>query len=56
MLWSILQASIVFAVIATNIHWQWIEGNQVPALVGVGLAWIVTWLDVRVRDRIGRFR
>lgn len=32
-----IQASIIFAVIASNIHWQWTE-NPLPAFLGVLLA------------------
>jgi len=43
----------VFAVVASNSHWQWTE-NPLPAVIGVLLAWAVTWAIVAVRDRIGR--
>jgi hypothetical protein len=50
----LLQALIIFAVIASNIHWQWTPNGYLPAGIGVLLAWIVTWLVVSVRDRMSR--
>jgi hypothetical protein len=54
----LLQGLIVFAVVGSNIHWQWTE-NLVPAvlgllLAGLLLAWLVTMVIVTVRDHIGR--
>jgi hypothetical protein len=43
----------VFSVVASNSHWQWTE-NPLPAVIGVLLAWAVTWAIMTVRDRIGR--
>jgi len=36
-MWFLLQASIIFAVVASNIHWHW-------ALLGIGLAYGLTLL------------
>jgi len=50
----LLQALIIFAVVATNIHWAWTPNGYLPAGIGVLLAWIVTVAIVSVRDRMGR--
>ena len=50
----LLQGLIVFAVVASTIHWQWRE-EPPPAVLGV-LAWLVTWAILSLRDRLGRFR
>jgi hypothetical protein len=41
-MWFILQSSIIFAVAASNIHWQWTPNPYIPALAGFGLAYIAT--------------
>jgi hypothetical protein len=43
----------VLSIVASNSHWQWTE-NPLPAVIGVLLAWAVTWAIMTVRDRIGR--
>ena len=40
----LLQASIVFAVCASNIHWHWTPNGYLASLIGVGLAYGATWL------------
>jgi hypothetical protein len=40
--WFLLQGSIVFAVIASNIHWQWTPNGYLASLIGVGAAFGVT--------------
>jgi len=36
--------AIIFAVIASNIHWQWTPNGYIPALLGIGLADLATLL------------
>jgi hypothetical protein len=43
-MWWLLQSSIIFAVMATNIHWHWTPNGYIPGLIGVGLAWLLTRL------------
>jgi hypothetical protein len=43
-MWFILQGSIVFAVVASNIAYQWTPNPYIPALLGGGLAYGLTWL------------
>lgn len=46
MLWKLLQAAIVIAVVATNIEYQWTPNPLIPAAAGAGIAFFVTyWLD-----------
>jgi hypothetical protein len=48
----LLQGLIVFAVVGSNIHWQWTPNPYVASGLGILLAWAVTcWI---VRDRLGR--
>jgi hypothetical protein len=32
------QSLLIFAVCASNIHWQWTPNRYIPALLGIGLA------------------
>jgi len=49
-MWFIIQGLIVFAVVASNIHWQWTPNVYIPALLGGGLAYGLTRLaQYRVR-------
>jgi hypothetical protein len=41
-MWFILQASIIFAVISSNIAWQWTPNGYLAALIGAGLAFGAT--------------
>ena len=43
-MWYLLQSSIMFAVMASNIHWHWTPNGYVPALLGIGLAYLATLL------------
>jgi hypothetical protein len=43
-MWFLLQASIIFAVVASNIHWHWTPNGYIPALLGIGLAYGLTLL------------
>jgi hypothetical protein len=38
LMWFLLQALIFFAVMASNIAWNWAPNPYVAALIGVGLA------------------
>jgi hypothetical protein len=38
----ILQSSIIFAVVASNIHWQWTPNGYLASMIGVGMAYGVT--------------
>jgi hypothetical protein len=50
--WFILQSSIIFAVIASNIHFHWTPNGYLAGLIGVGLAWVLTrLLSARWRRR-----
>lgn len=41
-MWFLLQGSIVFAVMASNIYWAWTPNGYLASLIGVGLAFAVT--------------
>lgn len=51
-MWMLLQSSAIFAVIASNIHWQWTPNKAIPALAGVGLAYILTRVVSGVLQRL----
>jgi hypothetical protein len=48
MMWFILQSTIIFAVCASNIHWHWTPNGYIPALLGIGLAYLATLLVQRI--------
>jgi hypothetical protein len=50
-MWYLFQGSIIFAVIASNIHWQWTPNGYIPALLGGGLAYGLTALLTQYRVR-----
>ena len=33
-MWFIFQSSIIFAVMASNIHWQWAESGYLAGVIG----------------------
>jgi len=41
-MWFLLQGTIIFLVMASNIHWQWTPNTYLARAIGVGLAWLVT--------------
>jgi hypothetical protein len=43
-MWFLLQSSIIFAVVASNIRWQWTPNGYLASLIGIGLAWSLTRL------------
>jgi len=51
----LLQGLIVFAVVGSNIHWQWTPNPYVASGLGILLAWAVTWWIVEIRERYARF-
>lgn len=48
-MYFVLQSSIVFAVMASNIYWHWTPNGYVPALLGGGFAYIVTAIVAEYR-------
>jgi hypothetical protein len=52
-MWFVFQSSIIFAVVASNIKWHWTPNGYLPAILGAGLAWLLTrLLNVRERNDI----
>jgi hypothetical protein len=49
-----LQALIVFAVVGSNIHWEWTPNPYLASGLGILLAWAVTWRIVEIPDCLGR--
>jgi hypothetical protein len=43
-MWFLLQSSIMFAVMASNIHWNWTPNGYLAGLIGVALAYGATRL------------
>jgi hypothetical protein len=41
-MWWLFQSAIIFAVIASNIRWQWTPNGHLAGLIGVGLAYGLT--------------
>ena len=54
LMWWLVQGLIVFAVMASNIHWQWTTNGYVAAGLAAGLAYIVTDIANEIRDRLSR--
>jgi len=58
----LIQSSIMFAVIASNIHWEWTPNPYVASLIGIVLAYVATALlsqyrvgrEHRGEQRLGR--
>jgi hypothetical protein len=48
-MWFLLQALIFFAVMASNIAWDWAPNPYVAALIGVGLAIGATQIVTGIR-------
>ena len=42
MWWFVFQSLIVFAVMASNVHWQWTSNGYLAGLIGIVLAYGVT--------------
>ena len=42
MWWHLLQGLIIFAVVASNIHYRWTPNGYLPAMLCIGLAWLLT--------------
>ena len=42
MMGFVLQGLIIFAVVASNIHWHWTPNGYLASLIGVGLAYALT--------------
>jgi len=43
-MYFLLQSSIIFAVVASNIHWQWTPNPYLAGAIGPGLAYSLTRL------------
>jgi hypothetical protein len=47
-MWFLIQSSIIFGVVASNIHWHWTPNGYLAAMIGIGLAWLVTLCGPRL--------
>ena len=45
MMWFLFQASIIFAVVASNIHWHWTPNGYLASAIGIGLACLTLLLS-----------
>jgi mannitol-specific phosphotransferase system IIBC component len=43
-MWFLFQSTIIFAVMASNIHWHWTPNGYLAGLIGAVLAYGVTVL------------
>jgi hypothetical protein len=50
-MWYLLQSLLIFAVVASNIHWQWTPNRYVPHLLGIGLRPAVAEAVERIREQ-----
>jgi len=53
-MWYLLQSSIIFAVVASNIHWQWTPNGYLAGLIGIVLAYGLTLLLSACLGKLGR--
>jgi hypothetical protein len=57
-MWLILQSLVIFAVVASNIHWHWTPNGYLASMLGfllallltVGLSRLIEMARGRVRD------
>lgn len=55
-MYFLLQSSIIFAVVASNIRWHWTPNGYLAGLIGVGLAYGATALLSALRLKHHRYR
>jgi hypothetical protein len=55
-MWLLLQSLIIFAVVASNIHWQWTPNGYLASGAGVLLAWFLTVLINELRQWLAKAR
>jgi hypothetical protein len=48
-MWLLFQGLVIFAVIASNFYWHWTPNKYLASIIGVGLAWSLTVLIVKLR-------
>lgn len=53
MFWMLFQSAIIFAVISSNIHWNWTPNGYLASLIGIAVAFIAT---VSINGLIGLMR
>jgi ABC-type transport system involved in cytochrome c biogenesis permease subunit len=44
----LFQSLVIFAVVASNIHWQWTPNGYLAAGLGIALAYVLTWLALTI--------
>jgi hypothetical protein len=47
-MWFLFQGLIIFAVVGSNIHWQWTPNPYIPAGAGILLAYFVTLVGHKI--------
>lgn len=56
-MWFLLQSLIIFAVMSSNIYWQWTPNSYLAGLIAVGAAFVATvsanrlWAAARQQGR-----
>jgi hypothetical protein len=50
-MWYLLQSLLIFAVVASNIHWRWTPNRYIPPLLGIGLRPAVAGAVERIREQ-----
>jgi len=49
-MWYLLQGLVIFAVVASNIHWQWTPNGYLATMLGGIAALCVTGITNELRD------
>lgn len=52
-MWFLLQVPIMFAVMASNVHWQWTPNGYLAGAIGAGAAFVATLV---LNDLLARAR
>ena len=50
-MWYLLQSLLIFAVVASNIHWRCTPNRYIPPLLGIGLRPAVAGAVERIREQ-----
>jgi hypothetical protein len=52
----VFQGLIVFAVMASNIHWQWTPNGYLASAAGIGTAYVITAGLQKAREKMANWK
>lgn len=53
-MWHLFQILIMFAVMASNIHWKWTPNGYLASAIGIGLALLITLILNEIIELLSR--